>query len=831
MAQLIIYDQLGNSLERHSIAGGTLVDWLRKAVGNFSDLPVPPYSAELNSMPWPYVQHGEYALQEDDVVALTLRARDPLTVGLIALTALTVGYSYYVYSNMPDGYQNSAPNGASSYNLNVRANRARVNGVIPHIAGSFPRFPDLLTGIRRAFVDNKEVLFLMYSLGVGRYNTTVEHVYISETPITQYNDDATVAVYAPGADVSADHAAQNWFTSKEIGGTRGSAGLALRYPRTDLEYTYDFVGAEILIIDEAGDPVSPDFDVSDVVTVSASLAEVEGFYLIESKDVSTPFGLTVTRLLSSSPSDVDPDWSGFGSEGYLDVPADVYEVPDVDAGPWSNWYQLSPDGEAVYAVEVDYEYPKGIWGLSGSGSKIVNSDMRWELEIEHNTGTVTDLIEIVAADQSPLRFTWREDLVSPIYSPRVRFRRLKREPSKSIGQDITIVRVKSRLEQNDSYEEVTAMTLRLVGTDTLAASGENQINLRGDSRMLPTLANLQDHIENDTALSYSATNSISRFVAWTLFDMLGDDALTAIDWDRFAELETLWNGRGDELNGEFTDETTLWEALKIMLAPGFAEPIPREGKVTAIRVAAGTDYKHMYTPDVMMNEGLAWGESWFNDAEPDGIDVEYIDPDTGKATVIECRLPGDLGLNPKRRQLIGVTDETQAWRIGMRERRRLRYKPATLTFETELDALNSLPGDAIAIASDLDAEQYGVVRGFDGVDTVTTERPLEFGSGTYYAAFRKNTGRMSDLFEVEAGATAYEMVLLSPSGLDFDFELDRSKEPTLYSLGEEGEWGTRAIVREISPNGFAEGKPRVSVVAEEYIAEIYADDDNTPGSS
>ncbi|MEX1669152.1 host specificity factor TipJ family phage tail protein [Zhongshania guokunii] len=827
MAQLIIYDQLGNSLGRRSVVGETLKSWLQSNVPSYVDLPAPPYSAELNSQPWPYAEHGVYVLQDGDVVALTIRARyAALPYIYYGFIALAVGYSLYVVSNL-EGYQDNTPAGASSYNLSVRANRARVNGIIPHIAGSFPRFPDLLSGIRRAFVDGKEVLYLMYSLGVGRYNTVAEHVYISETPISQYSDDAVLGFYAPNADLSADDAAQNWFTSKEIGGSRGTAGLDLKYPAEDPAYLYDFVDAEIFQTEE-GAASSADFDVDDVIYAGSGPEAVIGYYLITAIDPSIPYGITVERLLSSSPSDIDPDWVGFGSEGYFDVDASIALVPSVDAGPWSNWYQMAPEGEAVYAVEVDYEYPRGLWGVSGSGSKITTLSMYWDFELEHDSGTISELIVTTAKDQSPLRYTYRDDFGSPVYNPKIRFRRRNREIDRNIGQDLTIVRVKSRLEQNDSYADVTAMTLRLVGTDTLAASGENQINIRGDSRMLPTLANLKDHIENDAALAYSATSSISRFVAWTLYEMIGDDALTAVDWDRFGELETLWAGRGDELNGEFTDETTLWEALKIMLAPGFAEPIPREGKVTAIRVAAGDDFKHMYTPDVMMNEGLVWNEGWYNDAEPDGIDVEYVEPDTGKPAVIECRLPGDLGLNPKRLQIIGVTAATQAWRIGMRERRRLYYKPATLNFETELDALNSLPGDAIAIASDLDAEQYGVVRGFDGIDTVTTERPLEFGSGTYYAAFRKNTGRMSDLFEVEAGATAYDMVLLEPSNLDFDFELDRSKEPTLFSLGEENEWGTRAIVREINPNGFADGKPRVAVVAEEYIAEIYADDDNTP---
>ena len=120
MAQLTIYDQLGNSLERHTIDGGTLAEWLQKSVPNYADLPVPPYSAELNSMPWPYVCHGEYQLQSDDVVALTLRAREGIALYIYyAAVVVLAGYSFYLANNLPGNYQNSTPDGDSGYNINV----------------------------------------------------------------------------------------------------------------------------------------------------------------------------------------------------------------------------------------------------------------------------------------------------------------------------------------------------------------------------------------------------------------------------------------------------------------------------------------------------------------------------------------------------------------------------------------------------------------------------------------------------------------------------------------------------------------------------------------
>ncbi|WP_022960306.1 host specificity factor TipJ family phage tail protein [Spongiibacter tropicus] len=839
MASIAIYDQLGDSLGSfRAPVGCTLAAWLAEQAPSYTDLPVPPYLAELNGQAWEYADHARRPLAEADHVVLTLRARDPVTLAVNYLIADTAYQVYRAINLDIPGYQSSTPEGASSYNLNVRANRARLNGIIPEIAGSFPRYPDLLTGIRRVYEDQKEVLYLAYPLGVGRYNTGLANVYVGETTAALYNDALTANFYGPGDDLGADEAAQNWVTSVEIGGSRSASGLELIY-EAGAELICDLAETEIVVIGEGGLPVSSDFDAGEVIEISTGPDAVVGYYYITAKEVSSPYAMTVDRLLSASASDVDPDWQGFspvGEVAYEDIALDIDRVPSVDAGPWSNWYSVGVDGRDTLAVEVDYRFPAGLLRVTGGGSDVAYT-VKFEVQLDYDGAPSPEsvLLEHTDKTRDALLYTWRDDFAGPRSGVRVRFRRHTRShTSLRYTDNLEIVQVKARLPQANSYDDVSVMTLRMVGTNTLAASAENKINIRGDSRLLPTLANLKDHLENGTPLVYSATSSIARFVCWTLFDMLGDEALDAIDWARFGELETLWESRGDTLNGEFTDETTLWEALRLMLAPGFAEPLPREGRVTAVRKQSGTvdDIRHFYTPDVMLGEGVQWSESWYNDAEPDGIDIEIIDPDTGKAKVVECRLPGDLGGKPKRIQLIGVTDEVQAWRYGMRERRRLFYKPGSLSFDTELDGLNSLPGDFIAVASDLDLEQYGVVRGFDDVDVVTLDRVLEWsGAGPFFIAFRKDTGRMSDLFEVQAvSAQSRAVRLLAPSNLDFTFALDPSLEPTCYSFGTEDEWASLAVVTEISPTGFGDGKPRVSIVAEEYVAEIYADDNNLPPS-
>lgn len=320
-----------------------------------------------------------------------------------------------------------------------------------------------------------------------------------------------------------------------------------------------------------------------------------------------------------------------------------------------------------------------------------------------------------------------------------------------------------------------------------------------------------------------ATRSIMRFAAHALYDSLGSRAADLVNWSALSTLETTLDARGDYLDAEFVDETTLWEAIRIMLAPAYAEPVVKDGAFLPVRTITASDYQHIYTPDIMLDDGLSIDSSLYDSEEPDGVEVEYFSLSTYKNEVVLCLASGDAGINPRRIQVIGATDETRAWRLGMRERNRARYKPAQFTFSTEMDALNSEYGDPIAVCSEVFASQCGEVTAYSA-PTVTLDFEPDFGAGTYYAAFRKPDGKMSGLYTITAGGSANEITLSSPATLDFTPATDTGEERTLVSIGLSSEWGKRAIVRRIEP----QGDNIVQVVAEEYLAEVYQDDDNTP---
>jgi hypothetical protein len=336
----------------------------------------------------------------------------------------------------------------------------------------------------------------------------------------------------------------------------------------------------------------------------------------------------------------------------------------------------------------------------------------------------------------------------------------------------------------------------------------------------------------DSFVDNRESKSIVRFAANALYDTLGADVIDIVDWTAMSAMDTLLESRGDEFNAEFVDESTLWEALKIIFSPGYAEPAMKEGKLLPIRTTTGADYRHLYTPDFMTGDGLLIEHNFYEGQEPDGVDVEYLDVDSGEMEIVECRLSGDSGLRPKRIQSNGITNRTRAWRIGMRERRRLFYRPAQYTFSVEMDGLNSEYGDPIGIASDIFSSQTGTVTAATGnnltldftpvFDTTTSPNPV------YFAAFKKPTGEMSGLYTVVLGSPNNIITIIDSPGIDFtpvtDASPDSDGENTLVTLGTSDEWGVRAILKKITPSG----DDRVDMLAEEYVADVYADDDNSP---
>lgn len=1137
MATLQIVDKFGELLETHST--GNLIKFMRDNVPNYTNSIRPPYTAELNGKAWPYVDHNKDLL-DDDFVLLTIEpGAQALPYIYLALAVASAAYAYNIASNLPKGYQDAAQDGSSIYNANARANAVRPSQPIPSIAGSPPSiYPDLICPIHRKYVNHEEFLYMLLCVGEGYYFIRDNHIYISETSIINYSGDITAFIFEPSETISGTIAHENWYESLEVvnlqlststGEVPGNWTIDATAAGDQFTSYLDGVATEFpFVVGEKFEILTGSnvgiFTVDSISGSSNEIATVIAQDAVSNSDaqqINQSRGLNRVRSQSGTPGrTVNSGYAPRTVRPTVDAVSTSLTGVTGESVTWRGLvgginiegpYALIPENETTQYIEVDVNFPGGLVELDGSGeptNKTVEIEIRYRA-VGTDTWTTVPSTSYTDNTFDERGYTVSIDIGSPI-RPEIDFRLVSPESdSVNIAEDVFIKRVKSRLETPTSYADVTTIALEMRGTNALAVTAENKINIKGAQRKLPTLAELEagsfnlsksvteqgdsynlgsrtylsnttiandksappvsggakeykidftndglnmllhsnqfvrfyelsvaydpgqgftylDYITSSSVAeddgyavfapngnrvivlknsaspattylvqeynfatpfsstgmttgsnytfgseidedasgespliyfrndglkywvfdqstgvinqysmstawdlsttskdietfdvsatsalgatdwtfgdysgthptkfwllngdiyqfdfsssdisgatlnntySYSslgkkslfvsennvnfcsfssvpirvnidayslpsgpdirATSSIARFVANEFYNAKNGNVQNDIDWDAFSSFETIVDARSDFLNGEFKDETTLWEAMKVMLSPGYAEPALKTGKLLPVRTAQASNYLAPYTPDMMLDDGLERRDKFYDESEPDGIDVEYLDEDTGEMELVECRLSGDGGYNPKRIQAIGITNRTRAWRFGMRERRRLFYKPAILQFKTELDALNSEYGDAIAIASDIIASQTGTVTDVSG-STVTLDFEPNFGAGTYYAAFKKPDGEFSGLYEISSGVGADEITLTSPSVLDFtpviDSSPDADGENTLVSLGLSSEWGERAIVRNIQPGG----ENIVTVTCDEYIAEIYDDDNNSP---
>lgn len=817
MARLSIFNKFGERLETHSLTESFRA-WMLANVPTYKAATRHPFSTTLNGEPWPSNDHDRGLTSFDDI-ALTIEPQDPWTITAIVFSTLAVGYSLYVASQIPSGYQDSTPDGNSIYSANVKVNRAKPNGIIREVAGDVPLYPDLICPVHRYYVGHQEFTLLNLCVGVGHFDLFVANLFIAETAFSSYAGDMQATISGPGADISGHPAHENWYLCKEV------ADLKL-----STEVSETTVGGN-WTIDTASNTITAYLDgnaapfphgVGERFTIDDGANS--GTYRVDAitNDVATVVKQEI--LYESEPG------SGVIGPFYLDLPTDLA----VETGVSVSWasitsstitegpYAVIPEYETTTAIEVDVNFPFGLIRYKDGKyprDRSVEIKIEWR---EIGTSTWNTVPNTTFTDQvrDERGYTITIDLGSAI-RPEIRFTRVTPDNDDvEISDEVRIKRVKAKLPTKTAYDDVTTLQLTIRSTNAVAQSAENKINVRGAVRKLPTLANLKAHIQEGEPLIYEPTQSIMRFSAWSLWDSHQEDA---VDWGMLGALDSELGERGDTLNCEFADKTTLWEAQKLMLIPGYCEPSAKEGRFRPVRFAATDDYLNLYTPDVMLGQdGFTRTDTHYKTSEPKGIIVEYLDPVSGSNETINCFLDGDSELYARRIQLKGVTDRTRAYRLGMRERLRLRYKPATYTWSTATDALNSDYGDPDALVNPLNANQSFFVLTQDD-DVLTLDDVPEYMLGeTYYAVLRKDTGQFSGVYTIAPGDAENQIRLITPDRLDFAIVTDAQQCSTICCIGTLDQLVERVIIREINPSG----TQKVNVTAEEYIPEIYQYDNS-----
>lgn len=511
--------------------------------------------------------------------------------------------------------------------------------------------------------------------------------------------------------------------------------------------------------------------------------------------------IIVDRLTSSGATDADFPGFDFLETALSSIILDPSSLTGGFRGPFA----MCPDGEKTTSIEWDIFYPSGLIGLGvkdGYRYAITsNTFLEWrDMDIAGAWTVVSKTFS--AASLDAVGVTYRIDLPYPMRAEA----RVRRGPNPSTEWNDACVwyGARSLLQGPTSYADVTVISINARGGDRLSAQSESMVSVEA-TRKLPLLV-------NGSWTAPQATRDIAPFVAYVSKSLGYTDA--DLDLNELARLDAIWKSRQDYYDQATNSNGTAKAIINDALACGFAELTIDNGLLRPARDEPRTVFESMYSPQAMTSN-LERDFTAIRPDDYDGVDVEYTDGVSWQVETVECRLPGDLGMRAMKIKADGCTNRTKAWRIGMRQRRALKYRRWDYSWSTELAALNSRYLSYVQVSDDVPgyAQSAIMISYEDGV--VESSEAFDWSdAGPHYLYIRRADGSSSGPYI----ATKVDEFHLRISGLDFVPDTDLDIEPPHLLFG----IGYKVLITSISPSGL--DAARVEAVA--YNDQVYVNDND-----
>jgi len=481
-------------------------------------------------------------------------------------------------------------------------------------------------------------------------------------------------------------------------------------------------------------------------------------------------------------------------------------------------FNANPTGTLCNRLEVDVSLPLGLYYANDSGgldNRTITALFEYR-EIDNAGTPIGSWVTLSSFSKTmktntPQRFTVASDVPQGRYQVRG-VRTNNKDTGARASNVIQWVSLRAFLPSTKDYGDVTLFALKARASNNLNDRASARVNLYA-TRKLPTYV-------GDVWTAPVAT----RNPVWAFCDVFRS-AYGARLGDGFLDMETLVPLAAyyeeNEIYFDFTfdQRITVWEAAKTIARAGRAIPMLVGSRVTIIREQPKTLPTAVFNQENIVANSLTWEIKLPGVDEFDGVEVEYIDPDSWKTETIKCLVGDDEGDRCETIRLPGVTSRTVAYREGMYIRSVRKLVRENVKFRTGLEGHIPSYGDLIGVGHDLPRwSQGGLVLAIEGL-TVTLSEPVAFGVGTHVIAFRNKSGGLSGPHTVTAGADAFRVTLAAPvDGSQFYF--DNINEPPIFLFGASAEWSKYCVVVGLEPGD----DETVEVKAVAYNPDVFAFD-------
>lgn len=511
--------------------------------------------------------------------------------------------------------------------------------------------------------------------------------------------------------------------------------------------------------------------------------------------------ITVDRLTSSGATDSDFPGFDFLETALSSITLD----PSSLAGGFRGPFAMCPEGEKATVIELDIFYPGGLIGIGlkdGFRYTVTSTTyLEWR-DMDIAGAWTVETKAFSAASLDAVGVTYRVNLPYPMRAEA----RVRRSATQSVEWQDSCVwyGARSLLQGPNRYADVTVMSINARGGDRLSAQSESMVSVEA-TRKLPLLV-------NGAWTAPQATRDIAPFVAYVAKSLGYTDA--DLDLNELSRLDAIWKSRQDYYDQATNSNGTAKAIINDALACGFAELTIDNGLLRPARDEPRTVFESMYSPQAMTSN-LERDFTAIRPDDYDGVDVEYTDGVSWQVETVECRLPGDLGMRAMKIKADGCTNRTKAWRIGMRQRRALKYRRWDYSWSTELAALNSRYLSYVQVSDDVPGyAQSAIMISYDNGVVESSEAFDWSDAGPHYLYVRRADGSSSGPYI----ATKVGDFHLRISGLDFvpDTYLDIEPPHLLFGIG------YKVLITSISPSGL--DSARVEAVA--YNDQVYVNDND-----
>ena len=487
---------------------------------------------------------------------------------------------------------------------------------------------------------------------------------------------------------------------------------------------------------------------------------------------------------------------------------DVVTAPEVAgqellAGNWAGGFAINPADSEVTHIGIDVLLPRGLYYANDAGG-LDSRSASWKVEarsIDAEGDPLNDWFtlgneSLTAATTTPQRRTYLYHVAAGRYE--VRAARLDGKDTNSrAGHEVRWGEARGYLAGGVTFpDNVTLLAIRMRATDNLSQRSSRLINCIV-TRKLPVWS-------VDTGWS-AAVPTCS--IAWAFADILrasyGAKLPDArIDLAALAQLDQVWASRGDQFDGVFDQQVTVWEALTRVARCGRAVPFLQGGIVRLVRDEARLLPVALFSPRNIVKNSLKIQYVMPGEETADAVTVEFFSSRTWKPDEVTVSLPGSSSTNPAKLRLFGCTTEAHAVREGLYLAAANRYRRRIITLRTELEGLIPTYGDLIAIAHDMPSWGTGgeIVAWDAYTRTATLSEPIYFTEGQpHVMALRRRDGGVSGPHAVTPGSDAQQVVFAELP--DIPIETGLSAERTHFAFGIAEQWSLLARVIAVRPRG------------------------------